>query len=166
MVHSSALLLLCCKISRAIRDASLLRYSRRYTPAIGAEWFHFNHTIMKTPIISLREREAAIFAVLSHSPAAYAIYAHKRLGEKVGFSPTQVASALGGHVPEGLSEREEATYILARELSLMRGPLSDASFEKASNVLGKDGAAAVIHTTGSFLHLTILLNAADVPVPE
>lgn len=121
---------------------------------------------MKLPMISVRERELAIFAVLAYSPAAYGVYAHNKLGEKVGFSASQVANALEGKVPEGLPKREEATYLLAGELARMRGPLSKESFDRASKVLGKEGVAGVIHTAGAFLYSTILLNAADVPVPE
>lgn len=121
---------------------------------------------MKLPTITLRERELAIFAVLAYSPAAYAVYAHKKIGAKAGFSPAQEADALEGKVPEGLSEKEEATYVLAGELVRMRGPLSEESFQRASRVLGKEGAAGVIHTAGAFLYSTILLNAADVPAPQ
>lgn len=114
----------------------------------------------------MRERELAIFAVLAYSPNAYALYAHNKLGEKVGFSASQIADALAGKVPEGLPEREEATYILSGELTRIRGPLSKESFDKASKVLGEEGVAGVIHTTGAFLYSSILLNAADVPAPE
>jgi hypothetical protein len=62
--------------------------------------------------------------------------------------------------------KEETAYVLAGELARMRGPLSEESFERASKVLGKAGAAGVIHTTGAFLYSTILLNAADAPTPH
>lgn len=129
-------------------------------------WLELNFQIMKMPMISIRERELIIFAVLSYSPAAYALYAHKLIGEKVGFSPDQLASACEGKMPQGMSEREEAVYILAGELVRLRGPLDEDVFERARKVLGEDGIAGVIHTTGAFLYSTILLNAADVPVPE
>jgi len=137
-----------------------------YTPTLGRAWAEINLQIMKIPAVSLRERELAIFAVLSYSPAAYALYAHERIGEKAGFSPTQMADALEGKMPKDLSEREEATYVLAGELARLRGPLSEESFDKACKVLGREGVAALIHLSGCFLYSTVLLNAANVPVPD
>jgi len=137
-----------------------------YTPTLGRAWAEINLQIMKIPDVSLRERELAIFAVLSYSPAAYALYAHERIGEKAGFSPTQMADALEGKMPKDLSEREEATYVLAGELARLRGPLSEESFDKACKVLGREGVAALIHLSGCFLYSTVLLNAANVPVPD
>jgi hypothetical protein len=43
---------------------------------------------MKIPTITMRERELAIYAVLAYSLAAYAVYAHKKIGTKLGFSLT------------------------------------------------------------------------------
>jgi hypothetical protein len=48
----------------------------------------------------------------------------------------QTSMHLDGKVPEGLSEREEATYILRRELTRLSGPLSEDSFERAKKGLG------------------------------
>jgi hypothetical protein len=48
----------------------------------------------------------------------------------------QTSMHLDGKVPEGLSEREEATYILRRELTRLSGSLSEDSFERAKKVLG------------------------------
>jgi 4-carboxymuconolactone decarboxylase len=115
--------------------------------------------------ITLRERELAIFAVLAYSPAAYALYAHTLVADKVGLSPAQVEDAKNGKTPKDLSEREEATYVMAGELVRMRGPLSEEAFERARKVLGREGVAAIVHTTGSFLYSSFLLNVADVPAP-
>jgi alkylhydroperoxidase/carboxymuconolactone decarboxylase family protein YurZ len=57
---------------------------------------------MNIPEISPRERELAIFAVLAYSPAAYAIYVHQLLAQKVGFSPDQIEDALVGNLPKNL----------------------------------------------------------------
>ena len=115
--------------------------------------------------ITLRERELAIFAVLAYSPAAYALYAHTLVADKVGFSATQVEDAKNGKTPKDLSEREEATYVFAGELVRMRGPLGEEAFERARKVLGREGVAAIVHTTGAFLYSSFLLNVADVPAP-
>ncbi|OCL04358.1 hypothetical protein AOQ84DRAFT_391596 [Glonium stellatum] len=137
-----------------------------YTPTLISPWLNITHRVFTLPVLSVREKELAIFAVLSHSRAAYALYAHTRLAEDAGLSPTQVTDAREGKLPQGLSEREEAAYVLVGELIRMRGPLDDGAFERAKNVLGMEGVAALMHLTGSYLYSSVLLNAADVCLPE
>ena len=52
--------------------------------------------------------------------------------------------------------------MFAEELVRMRGPLGDGAFERAKNVLGVEGVAALIHLTRTCLYSSVLLNAADV----
>ena len=104
--------------------------------------------------------------MLSYTQSAYALYAHSRLGEAAGLSPSQVADARNGKLPEGLSERENEVYVFAGELACLRGRLADEVFDRAKRVLGTDGTAAVMHTAGHFMYASILLNAADVGLPD
>lgn len=48
----------------------------------------------------------------------------------------------------------------------LRGPLGNESYEKALGVLGRESLLAVVHLAGSYLYTGLLLNAADVPIPE
>ena len=91
---------------------------------------------------------------------------HTQLAKTAGLSPGQVADAREGKLPQVLSEREEVAYVFAEELVRMRGPLGDGAFERAKNVLGREGVAALMHLTGSFLYSSVLLNVADVCLPE
>ncbi|KAF4637563.1 hypothetical protein G7Y89_g545 [Cudoniella acicularis] len=135
-----------------------------YTPSLVKNWIDLNLNISK--LLSPRERELAILAVMSYAPAAYGLYAHVRLSRKLGLTESQIQDAKEGRTPKGLSEKDEMTYELARELARLRAPLSNESFAKAEKVLGKEGVAAVIHTAGIFLYSTIIFNGADVPLPE
>jgi AhpD family alkylhydroperoxidase len=118
------------------------------------------------PTLSFLERELVILAVLSQTQPAYALYAHARIAEKAGLSASQISDAKSGKLPDGLTKRERATYASARALAALRGPLPGGEFERAETVLGKDGTAAVMHLVGQFLYSSLLLNAADVPIPE
>ena len=117
-------------------------------------------------MLPVRGKELAVFAVLSHLRAAYALYAHTQLAEAAGLSPYQVADAREGKLLQGLSEREEVAYVFAEESVRMRGPLGDGAFERAKNVLGGNGVAASMHLTRSCLYSSVLPNAADVCLPE
>ena len=88
------------------------------------------HRVLTLPVLSVREKELAVFAVLSHSRAAYALYAHTRLAETAGLFPGQVADAREGKLPLGLSERKEVTYVFAGELVRMRGPLGNGALRE------------------------------------
>ncbi|PGH16656.1 hypothetical protein AJ80_05158 [Polytolypa hystricis UAMH7299] len=137
-----------------------------YTPTLVKPWLHLSHQVLTLPILSPRERELAVFAVLARTQANYAVYAHTKLCEKIGFSAAQISAAKAGEVPEGVSEREREAYVFAKELAgLKGGPLAAEVFGKARDVLGREGAAAVMHTVGSFLYASVLLNAADVEAP-
>jgi len=98
-------------------------YQFSYTPTLASTWLNLVHRVLTLPILSAREKGLAVFAVLSHSRAAYALYAHTRLADTAGLSPGQVADARGGKLPQGLSERKEVAYVFAGELVRMRGPV-------------------------------------------
>jgi hypothetical protein len=91
---------------------------------------------------------------------------HTRLAKTAGLSPGQVADAREGKPPQVLGEREEVAYMFAGELARMRKPLGDGASERAKNVLGRKGVAALTHLTGSFLYSSVLLNVADTCLPE
>ena len=91
---------------------------------------------------------------------------HTLLAKTAGLSPGQVADAREGKLPQVLSERGEVAYVFAGELVRMRGPPGDGASEKAKNVLGREGVAALMHLTGSFLYSSVLLNIADACLPE
>ena len=137
-----------------------------YTPTLASTWLNLVHRVLALPMLSVQEKELSVFAVLSHSRAAYALYAHTQLAETAGLSPYQVADAREGKLLQGLSEREEVAYVFAEELVRTRGPLGDGAFERAKNVLGVEGVAVSMHLTRSCLYSSVLLNAADVCLPE
>jgi len=140
--------------------------SSSYTPTLASPWLKLAHGVVTFPALSDRERELAVLAVLSHTRAAYALYAHTRIAEAAGLSPSQVSEARSGSLPSSLSEREEAAYSFALQLAHMNGPMDDEVFARAQEVFGRDGVAALMHTTGSFLYSSVLFNAADICLPE
>ncbi|PGH11971.1 hypothetical protein AJ79_04558 [Helicocarpus griseus UAMH5409] len=137
-----------------------------YTPSLASPWLDLSHKVIICPLLTPRERELACFAVLSRTKTAYTIYAHTSIAERLGLTATQISDALSGIVPTDLNERESVTYKFALQLVEMRGPMEAEKFEAAKAVLGREEVAAVMHTVGSFLYSSVLMNAADVPVPE
>lgn len=63
-----------------------------------------------------------------------------------------------GQLPPDLTEIETATYNLALQLANSRGPLDSESWEKAHQILGKEGAVGVAHVVSGYLYVCTLLN--------
>lgn len=96
----------------------------------------------------------------------YIQYAHKRIGAMVGLSQAQIASAIRGTVPEGLTASEGVVYATALKLARARGPLDNESWREAEKTLGKEGAARVGHAVAWFVYNCTLLNLGAVDVPS
>ncbi|KAH6665023.1 AhpD-like protein [Halenospora varia] len=135
-----------------------------HTPTMVKPWIEINHEVSK--LLSARDRELAILAVLAYAPADYGLYAHRKISRAVGFTDEQIKDAEEGRTPKGLSEKEMVTYDFAQELVRLKDPMAKGCFEKVESIIGKEGVAAVIHTTGLFLYSSMILNSEAVQVPE
>ncbi|KAL1957331.1 hypothetical protein VTO42DRAFT_6120 [Malbranchea cinnamomea] len=138
-----------------------------YTPTLAIPWLNLSEQVLCLPALTERERELAILAVLSRTRAAYAVYAHTRIAEKVGLSASQIADASAGKTPVGLSAHERAVFEFAAETAdLKGGALPRERFDRINEALGgREKVAAVMHTVASFLYASVLLNVANVGIP-
>ena len=111
-------------------------------------------------------RELACLAVTAIYDVPFIRYAHERIAVKVGLSPEQVASAVRGETPDGLSDVNVVTFETAVKLARARGPLDKESWQVAERKLGKEGAARVAHVVAWFVYNSTLLNLGAVDVPS
>ncbi|RDW59414.1 hypothetical protein BP6252_12501 [Coleophoma cylindrospora] len=134
-----------------------------YTPTVAQPWVKLQLAVagLLTPL----ESEAAVLGVLSVTKAAYGIYAHSILAEKVGYTPEQVQAMLAGTCPSDITARQGAIHTLAIKLAQTRGPLDMESFESAVSVLGRAGVASAVQQSAAFMYAAMMLNAGDVGVP-
>jgi hypothetical protein len=102
----------------------------------------------------------------THYETPYMKYAHVRVGKLVGLSEPQIKEILGGKAPAGVSEKELAAHDAAKALFAGRGPMSDELWARTGSAFGQRGAAALIQFTGFYAYCCILLNGANVPLPE
>ena len=122
--------------------------------------------ILKYPGFTVRMREIIILATTSVFRNEYIMYAHKRIGMEAGLSASQVSEALSGTTPQDLDRDEEAVYKFARGLADARGPLDEEIWQRAKSSLGTEKVAVLVHLVGAYAYSNILVNAADVKVPE
>ncbi|KAH8652748.1 hypothetical protein BGZ60DRAFT_345032, partial [Tricladium varicosporioides] len=137
-----------------------------YSPSVAPVFIKLANVTLATPLLSVREREIVALAVFSYDQPYYALHAHTRMAADAGFSPAEVRHARTGRIPRDLRIREETCFVLARELARIRRHLSNDRYEKARVALGRETATAVIHRTGASLYVGMLLNRADVCIPD
>jgi 4-carboxymuconolactone decarboxylase len=137
-----------------------------YTPDTFTPFLDHNSALVNSPLLTPRERELAILTACSRTRAEYLLYAHRRIAKDVGLSAPQVDDAADGSLPVGLSAREEMVCNLASELLDMWGKLSDEVWETGRKALGNATMSALIQVVGFYLQASLLVNAADVAVPQ
>lgn len=122
------------------------------------------------PDFSPKCREVAILAIGEHYNAPYELYSHVRVAKKVGLEDTQIQDILEGRPPSGGTEQEIVAWEVARALvgagGAKKGPLSAELWDRAEKAFGKTGAGGLIHYSGYYAYTSILLNGANVGVPE
>ncbi len=124
----------------------------------------------------------------------YELYAHTRIALALPerpFSKSQVADAVEGRMPEGLSGDEEVAWRFSWGVAGSRGVMPaepggwklkgegksaeekgaeskggwEIGFNEAEKVLGREGVLALMHTVGNYSYLCLMLNVGDVGLP-
>ena len=137
-----------------------------YTPNTLTPYLQHTASVLLKSQLSARERELATLSVVSITKAEYIRYAHMKIGIAVGLSQEQVEGAVAGKEDLGLEEREKAVYDIALEMGRNYGRLSDESWERGRETLGREGMAALSQVVASYLHSSVLVNLAEVQVPK
>ena len=106
----------------------------------------------------------AILVVGARFRAAYEIYAHVLLGERVGLPDDKIATIIAGQRPADLTREEAIAYDVAAAL-VGTGGLPDLTFRQAEQAFGPHGAAELIYLVGFYCLVSVTLNGFDVPVP-
>ena len=144
----------------------MLRRNSYAPPAIVEPFLSLVIGIVKSPELTVRERELAILAVTSVFQPAFMTYAHTNIGIDIGLSSEQVADASSGKIPEDLDHDEEIVYEFSRELSRTRGSIREKLWQKAKSLLGATKVVVLIHVVGGYTYTAMIMNAADVQVPK
>lgn len=134
-------------------------------PEVARQFQGLVRALQTIPGLSLYSREVAIAVVGSRSQAAYEQYAHRIIAtQRAGITAAELHEIHAGRCPDTLTNEGKAAFELATALG-SPGALDQAVYDRAVGVLGKDGAAAVVHYTGFYSYVGVLLNGFDVQVP-
>ena len=110
-------------------------------------------------------REVAILLVARFWSAHYEWNAHRKHAVAAGLDPAIPAAIETGRRPATLSPDEALVYDLVSEL-LTDKDISDATYEAAKARFGERAIVELIGTAGYYGFVSLVLNAARVPVPE
>jgi 4-carboxymuconolactone decarboxylase len=121
---------------------------------------------LRTPALSPTVTEIVILAVASHFGAAYPLYAHENQARVTDLTEAQIEALKAGRKPDGLSDRGQAAYEMAKELMEKKGPLNKDRWDDAVKLFGMDGALGILHYIGVYCSVSVLVNGIDAPVPD
>jgi 4-carboxymuconolactone decarboxylase len=137
-----------------------------HTPGPGQHFLGMAKALAQIPGLKPRNREIAIITTGAKFDAVYELYAHKVLGEKQGVSSLEYDEILKGKRPEAFDEEGKAVYDVAYELVNSSGPLSQGAWNKAVELLGKDGATALVQYVGFYSYVCMILRGFDCKIPN
>jgi 4-carboxymuconolactone decarboxylase len=109
--------------------------------------------------------ELAILVTARHWGAQYEWWAHRRLAEKAGLAPAIADAIAEGRRPAAMQADEATVHDFCRELHETKH-VSDAAWNAALARFGERGVIDLIGTCGYYGAVSMVLNAARVPLPE
>ncbi len=97
--------------------------------------------------------------------AQYEFYAHRRLGIDAGLNPAILDAVALGRRPADMSTDETLVYEFVTEL-LSTGAVPDSKYNPLLDRFGERGAMDVVGAVGYYSLVSMVLNVAQVPLPE
>jgi 4-carboxymuconolactone decarboxylase len=141
-----------------------------YAPRVIHPALEINAALAKLPGFPPEAREVAVLATGSVYQCNYELYSHERTAvADTRLTAPQIEAVKTGKKPSGhdaLDEQCEVAFDVAIKLANKKGLMSEANWKRVEAAFGKDGAAALIQYCALYAWACVLLNAADVPVPE
>jgi len=112
-----------------------------------------------------RLNELAILIEARLWDAQYEWWAHYPIAMRAGVSPEVAEAIRNGLRPIGMKEDEEVVYDVCIELLRDRN-LTDATFERAKQVLGEQPSIDLIAVAGFYVMVSSVLIAGRVGIPD
>jgi 4-carboxymuconolactone decarboxylase len=112
-----------------------------------------------------RLNEFAILIVARRWSAQYEWFAHHRLAMAGGLDPAVAEDLAHGRRPAGIKADEAVVYDFCTELHERHG-VSDATFKRAVDAFGEQGAADLIAVSGYYVLVAMTVNVDRTPIPN
>jgi len=112
-----------------------------------------------------RLNEFAILINARHWGSKYEWYAHRPLAVKGGLAESIADDVARKRRPNGMKSDEELVYDFCTTLHHAHF-VDDALFERAVAMLGEQGVVDLIGVSGYYTLVSMVLNVAEIPLPE
>jgi 4-carboxymuconolactone decarboxylase len=134
------------------------------SPVMGERLFRLLDYLRFKTSVPRRLNEFAILIQARVWTSQVEWYAHHPLAIKAGLSEAVAADLKEGKRPAAMKPDEAVVYDFCMELSTNHA-VSDATFNKAKDMLGEQQLVDLIALSGTYVTVAMLLNAAEEPVP-
>jgi 4-carboxymuconolactone decarboxylase len=134
------------------------------SPVLGERMFRLLDYLRFNTSLDRRLNEFAILIQARLWTSQVEWYAHHPIAIKAGLSESVAADLTAGRRPEGMRPDEAVVYDLCMELSTTH-QVSDATWKRAKDIFTDQQIVDLITTSGTYVTLAMLLNAAREPAP-
>ena len=134
------------------------------SPVLGQRMFSLLDYLRFNTSLDRRLNEFAILIQARLWTSQVEWYAHHPIAIKAGLSESILADLKQGRRPSGMKADEALVYDLCMELSTTR-QVSDATWKRAKEILTDQQIVDLITTSGTYVTLAMLMNAAREPAP-
>lgn len=134
-----------------------------HSPKLAAAMETIGTFLNKAGSLSEREVELIICIISNHWQGEYVWTAHVRRCLELGFRQAVFDAIRAGQMPRFETERERAIFDLA-QISMAPGGGSDEVFNRAEQVLGRNGIAEVVALLGYYSAVSMGMKLHRVPV--
>ena len=132
-----------------------------YNPTIGSAIYKLSNTLSASSL-PIQIREIVILAGGGLWGSEFELYAHEKVARYFGVPEDAIASLASGEAPVGLTGNQLIAAQFVQELISTR-QVSDELYHAAEAAFGQTGVVDIIHVASTYLGVSLLLNAFEVP---
>lgn len=134
-------------------------------PALGAGLERLGAAISHELTLPPRTREIVILTVAHHHDSPFEEYAHRLGATRAGLTPEEIEELCAGRAPATADGPERCAHRTARAL-LAHSRLTDAGYQEAVRLLGRDGLFEVTTLTGFYTLMALHLSVYAITPPD
>ena len=135
------------------------------SPEMARRCFDFLDYLRFKTSVNKRLNELAILIQARLSNAQYEWWAHAPIAQKAGLSPDTIEQLRQCQRPQGMQDDEALVYDFCIQLSLNHR-VPDAVWQRALNTLGEQAVVDLTVLSGTYVMVSMLLNATQVAIPH
>lgn len=136
-----------------------------HSPELAAAMETTGTFLNKKGSLTEREVELTIVVIATHWQGGYVQAAHVKTCLNLGFPQAAMDAIKAGNTPDLPDAREKAVYDLC-QIAMAPGGGSDEVYDRAVDLLGRDGLAEVLALLGYYSAVAMAMKLHRVPLPS